>query len=118
MPKPLYWSPKPPESITEYSDPSDFDKDESDVNNDAEIEESDDEDDDENVDISEIHIGDFAIVKYTNSCSIKYYIGECISKDSDTELTFIFIERVCEFLFRNRENVIHEAATINMVKPA
>ena len=56
-----------------------------------------DEDDGENVDLSEIHISNFAIVKYANFCSIKYYIGECISKDSDTELTFIFLERVCGF---------------------
>ena len=37
-----------------YSDPSDFDEDEIDVNNDAAFEESDDEDNDKNVDISEI----------------------------------------------------------------
>ena len=96
-PTQVYWPPKHPESITEDSDPSDFDKYESDVNNDAAFGEMDDEDDDENVDLSEIHISNFAIAKYANSCSIKYCIGECISKDSDTELTFIFIKRLSGF---------------------
>ena len=88
------------------SDPSDFDKDESDVNNDAAFEEGDDKDNNEHMDISEIHNSNFAIIKYTSSCSIKYYIGECVSKDSDTDLTFIFIET--EKVYRG--NVIHRAA--------
>ena len=58
------------------------------------------------MDISEIHNSDFAIVKYTSSCSIKYYIGECISKDSDTELTLTLIETEKVYI----ENVIHRAA--------
>lgn len=68
------------------------------------------------MDISEINISDFVIVEYLYSCSVNYYIAECISKDSDTELTFIFLERVCGFLFKCRENIIHKAADISMVK--
>ena len=48
----VYLSLKHPESVTEESDPSDFDEDESDVNNDAAFEEMDAEDDDENVELS------------------------------------------------------------------
>lgn len=63
-----------------------------------------------------INIRDFVIVEYSYSCSVNYYIGECISKDSDTELTSIFLERVCGFLFKCRENIIHKTADISMAK--
>ena len=68
------------------------------------------------MDISEINIRDFVIVEYSYSCSVNYYIGECISKDSDTELTSIFLERVCGFLFKCRENIIHKTADISMAE--
>ena len=84
-PNQVHLSPKHLESVTEDSDPSHFDK-------------------------MMLHVKKWMIkmmikmwnfqrstVKYANSCSIKCYIGECISKDSDTELTFIFIERVGGF---------------------
>ena len=89
--------------------------DDSDGSDDASIETSD-ADDEEVLTVSDINVGDFALVKYKYSHSIKYYIGECMEKDTSGEISFIFLERICGSLFKYRENVIRETANISMVK--
>ena len=89
--------------------------DDSDGSDDASTETSD-ADDEEVLTVSDINVGDFALVKYKYSRSIKYYIGECMEKDTSGEISFIFLERICGSLFKYRENVIRETANISMVK--
>ena len=98
------------ESSDESSQSSDPDE------NDVSGSDVSDNDNDEEIDISDINIGDFALVKYKYSRSIKFYIGECMEKDQNGEITFIFLERVCRSLFKYRENVIREIAHISMIK--
>ena len=83
---------------------------------------SDDSESDDNlsakedaIDINDIHVGDFAVVKYKYARSVKYYVGECM-KDGNEKIIFIFLERDSGTLFKNRENVIEESAELNMVK--
>ena len=68
------------------------------------------------IDINDIHVGDFAVVKYKYARSVKYYVGECMRKDGNEKIIFIFLERDSGILFKNRENVIEESAELNMVK--
>ena len=98
------------ESSDESSQSSDPDE------NDVSGSDVSDNDNDEEIDISDINIGDFALVKYKYSRSIKFYIGECMEKDQNGEITFIFLERVCGSLFKYRENVIRETAHVSMIK--
>ena len=56
------------------------------------------------------------MVKYNYSRSDMYYIGEYMEKDSNGQILFIFLERICGSLFKYRENVVRETANINMVK--
>ena len=56
------------------------------------------------------------MVKYNYSRSVMYYIGEYMEKDSNGQILFIFLERICGSLFKYRENVVRETANINMVK--
>ena len=72
--------------------------------------------DKETMHIGDINVGDFAVVKYDYSRSMKYYVGECMRKDNNGGIVFIFLERVCGTLFKYRENVIEEVAKVNMVK--
>ena len=81
------------------------------------IEENDDADDEQQViTLSDISVGDFALVKYNYSRSVRYYIGEYMEKDSNGQILFIFLERICGSLFKYRGNVLLETANINMVK--
>ena len=66
--------------------------------------------------INDIHVGDFAVVKYKYAQSVKYYVGECMRKDGNEKIIFIFLEQDSGTLFRYRENVIEESAELNMVK--
>ena len=54
--------------------------------------------------------------KNNYSRTVKYYIGECMGKDSNRQILFIFLERNCGLLFKYRENILRETANINMVK--
>ena len=89
--------------------------DDNDESDDASTESSDVEDE-EVRSISDINVGNFALVEYKCSCSVKYYIGECMEKDSNGDISFIFLDRVCGSLFKYRENVLRETANISMVK--
>ena len=42
--------------------------------------------------IGDINVGDFAVVKYDCSRSMKYYVGECMRKDNNGDIVFIFLE--------------------------
>ena len=75
-----------------------------------------DENDEETMHIDDINVGDFAVVKYDYSRSMKYYVGECKRKDNNGCIMVIFFERVYSTLFKYRENVIEEVAKVNMVK--
>ena len=71
------------------------------------VEENVDADDEQKViTLSDISVGDFALVKYNYSRSVKYYIGECMEKDSNGQILFIFLERICGSLFKYRENIL------------
>ena len=62
----------------------------------SDIEENDDADDEQQViTLLDISVGDFALVKYNYSRSVKCYIGECMEKDSNRHILFIFLERIC-----------------------
>lgn len=74
------------------------------------------DDDDEVLAINDIKVGDFALVRYKYSHSIKHYIGECMEKENNGDISLIFLDRVCGSLFKYRENVVRETANINMVK--
>ena len=50
-----------------------------------------DENDEETMHI-DINVGDFAVVKYDYSRSVKYYVGECMRKDNNGDIAFIFFE--------------------------
>ena len=91
---------------------------ESDDNNESDdaSAESSDADDEEVLTVSDINVGDFVLVKYKYSCLVKYYIGECMKKDSNEDISFIFLDRVCGSFFKYRENVIRETANISMMK--
>ena len=39
-----------------------------------------------------------------------------MEKDSNRQILFIFLERICRLLFKYRENVLRETANINMAK--
>ena len=83
----------------------------------CDIEENDDVDDEQQVTtLSDISVGDFALVKYKYSRSVKYYIEECMEKNSNGQILFIFLERICGSLFKYRENVLRETANINMLR--
>ena len=75
-----------------------------------------DENDQETMHIDDISVGGFAVVKYDYSRTVKYYVGECMRKDNNGDIVFIFLEQVSGMLFKYRENVIQEAAKVNMVK--
>ena len=66
--------------------------------------------------IGNTSVGDFAVVKYDYSRSMKYYVGECMRKDNNGDIVFIFLDQVCGTLFKYRENVIEEVAKVNMFK--
>ena len=84
---------------------------------DTDDDDSSENDEDQNLRLSDINVGDFALVKYDYSRSVKYYIGECVQKhDTNNELHFIFLDRVCGTMFKYRENTIREAAKMSMVK--
>ena len=56
--------------------------------------------DKETMHIGDISVGDFAVVKCDYSRSMKYYVGECMRKDNNGDIVFIFLERVCGKLFK------------------
>ena len=39
-----------------------------------------------------------------------------MKKDSNGQILFIFLEKICGSLFKYRENILQETANINMVK--
>ena len=94
---------------------SESETDDNDESDDASTESSDAEDE-EVLTVSDINVGDIALVKYKYSRSVKYYLGECMEKDSNGDISFIFLDRVCGSLFKYKENVIRETANISMVK--
>ena len=74
-----------------------------------------DENDQETMHTDDINVGDFAVVKYDYSRSVKYYVGECMRKNNNNgDIAFIFLERVCGMLFKYRENVTEEVAKVNV----
>ena len=75
-----------------------------------------DENDEETMHIDDINVGNFLMVKYDYSSSVKYYVGEYMRKDDNGDIVFIFLELACGTLFKYRENVIQEVAKVNMVK--
>ena len=99
----------------ESNESGESESDDSDGSDDASTETSD-ADDEEVLTVSDINVGDFALVKYKYTRSFKYYIGECMEKDTSGEISFIFLERICGSLFKYRDNVIRETANISMVK--
>ena len=94
---------------------SESESDDNDESDDASTKSSDAEDE-EVLTVSDINVEDFVLVKYKYSCSAKYYIGECMEKDSNGDISFIFLDRVCGSSFKYRENVIRGTANISMVK--
>ena len=71
------------------------------------IEENDDADDEQQViTLLDISVGDFALVKYNYYRSVKYYIGEYMERDSNGQILFIFLERICASLLKYKENVL------------
>ena len=64
------------------------------------------EEKDEVLAIHDINMGDFALVRYKYSHSIKRYIGECMEKDNDGDISLIFLGRVCGSLFKYRQNIV------------
>ena len=68
------------------------------------------------IDINDIYAGDFAVVKYKYARSVKYYVSECMRKNGNEKIIFIFLERDSGTLFRYRENVIEKSEKLNMVK--
>ena len=52
-----------------------------------------DENDEETKHIDDINVSDFAVVKYDYSRSVKYYIGECMRKDNNGDITCSFYLR-------------------------
>ena len=67
-----------------------------------------DENDEETMHIDDINKDDFAVAKYDYSRSVKYYVGECMRKNNNGDIVFIFLEQVCDTLFKYRENVVME----------
>ena len=39
-----------------------------------------------------------------------------MEKDSNGQILFIFLEKICGWLFKYRENILQETVNINMVK--
>ena len=98
------------------SSESESESDDNDENDNASTESSDAEDEEVQT-ISDINVGDFTLVKYKYSCSVKYYKSECMEKESNGDISFVFLEFVvCVSLFKYRENVIRETANMSMVK--
>ena len=61
--------------------------------------------------ISDVAVGSYALVLYRYPRSEKYYIGECTRKDESTgEVCFLYLQRVHDFVFKYRENVVEEVA--------
>ena len=77
---------------------------------------ADEDENDEETMHTDINVGDLAVIKYDYSRSVKYYVGECMRKDNNGDIVFIFLERVCVTIFKYRKNVIEEVAKVNMIK--
>ena len=59
---------------------------------DVDLPADEDESDGETMHIDDIKVGDFVVVKYDYSRSVKYYVGECMRKDNNRDIVFIFLE--------------------------
>ena len=59
---------------------------------DVDLPADEDENDEETMHIDDIKVGDFAVVKYDYSRSVKYHVGEFMRKDNNRDIVFIFFE--------------------------